>query len=372
MDKKLVEYYNVVDCENEGDIDTAKREVEKAGGIVDKVLHSPKDSDEEIDDYYESQEWTIMFHCDNEEQFAKTCQQLGIRNSYTNKQPSTAATDDDELEMLELEAEALKLKLALLDEPKPQTGTSAYPERNGNVSANDIKATFGFRYVNVDINLDEKQEQQMLNISYDTFKLLAQIIGKPMIAIGLGRNLTLNIGIKRMGFTTGGCYSPQYKALNFKSLEDYKHIAHEWLHALDHYLYYTYGKEITEKPNMLQSERMFWRPIARNEIRNAFYEVNACITRSDYQKRSEEVAKVDSNGKYWVKSCELLARAFEVWTDAKMRAMGENNNHLVSMFPHNPYPDFANPKDRPISAAFDALFAAFRMEKYPYDIESLR
>ena len=278
----------------------------------------------------------------------------------------------DELELLELEAEALALILQL-EENKGKEGNSSsnfYPERNGKITADVLKKTFAFRYVNVDINLDEKQEQDMLNISYDTFRLLARIIDKPMIAIGLGGNLTLNIGVRKMEFRIGGCYSPQYRALNFKSLDEYKHVAHEWFHALDHYLGYTYGAQVSDV-TMNQSRRIHWKPLARNEIRKTWGEIHGCITRSDYMKHSQHVTNATGDD-YWVSRTETIARAFEVWADAKMRMLGEVNNHLVSMFPNNPYPNFSNPKDKPISEAFDKLFDAFKMEKlYTHDIESL-
>ena len=71
-------YYRVCDCEHEGDIETAKREVTEAGGIVDDAISENKDTDEEIDDYYESKEWYIVFHCENEKTFKEVCKKLGL------------------------------------------------------------------------------------------------------------------------------------------------------------------------------------------------------------------------------------------------------------------------------------------------------
>ena len=72
----LVEYYPVYDCENDGDIISARREVESAGGIFDDVVS--EDKGEGIDDYYEGRNWFIQFHCNTPEQFEKTCRKLGI------------------------------------------------------------------------------------------------------------------------------------------------------------------------------------------------------------------------------------------------------------------------------------------------------
>ena len=70
-------YYKVVDCENEGDINKAEREVREAGGIVDNVISENKDTDEDIDDYYESKNWYIVFHCESEKRLYEVCEKLG-------------------------------------------------------------------------------------------------------------------------------------------------------------------------------------------------------------------------------------------------------------------------------------------------------
>ena len=70
-------YYKVVDCEHDGDIEAAEREVREAGGIVDKVISENKDTDEEIDDYYESKDWYIVFHCESDKRLYEVCEKLG-------------------------------------------------------------------------------------------------------------------------------------------------------------------------------------------------------------------------------------------------------------------------------------------------------
>lgn len=97
--------YHIVDCENEGDIEYARREVERAGGIVDDITSEYKDED--IDDYYESKEWYIDFHCETGQQFIEACKKLGIRNKYTIEKK------------LQLQAKAAIAKLKLLeDQPR--------------------------------------------------------------------------------------------------------------------------------------------------------------------------------------------------------------------------------------------------------------
>ncbi len=71
-------YYPVVDCEHRGDIDHAISEVIDAGGTFKGVINEQKDCDEEIDDYYESQEWYIKFCCSTEEEYHDVCEKLGM------------------------------------------------------------------------------------------------------------------------------------------------------------------------------------------------------------------------------------------------------------------------------------------------------
>jgi hypothetical protein len=249
---------------------------------------------------------------------------------------------------------------------------SQYPPRNGNVTAYELKRLFGFRYVNVDVNLDEKQEQDMLNISYGTFQLLARCIHQPMLAIGLGRNLTLNIGVRQMGLLVGGCYNSVHRTLNFKKLSEYKHVAHEWFHALDHYLSYTFCDTDKDEKKLASCRDldMDWTSGWNWDTKTSFENLNYIIALTPYYQKSLSIQKITGD-EYWTRPQELAARAFEVYIDGKMRQLGEHDEHLVSMYPGNPYPDFSNEKDEPISQAFDEFFRTLDMKKTEYDIESL-
>lgn len=76
--EKFTEHYPITDCEHEGDINYAIKEVEEAGGIFDKVISVKKDDADEIDDYYESQDWYVQFHCNSIEDLESVRKKLGI------------------------------------------------------------------------------------------------------------------------------------------------------------------------------------------------------------------------------------------------------------------------------------------------------
>mgnify|MGYP006352611389 FL=1 len=287
-------------------------------------------------------------------------------DEYRKGKSKTYHTDQQSFSESELENKMLAQGAVL---QKDRENKNSYPERNGEITADILKKTFDFRYVNVDINLDEKQEQDMLDVSYDTFRQLAMLLNIPMNAIGLGRNLTLNIGLMRMDLTTGACYSPQYRALNFKGLESFKHIAHEWFHAFDHYLNYAHdnmnAKGLFSKE--CYNETTHYGIPAQDNIAA----VIKAIDGTPYYSRSAGVAKVSRFGKYWTSNCEMLARAFEVYVKNLMEKHDINNSHLVSLFPNNPYPNYSDPKDMPIQDAFKVLFDSLTMKKTIYGDEAL-
>lgn len=290
-------------------------------------------------------------------------------DEYRKGKSKTYHTDQQSFSESELENKMLAQGAVLQKEKENQ---NSYPERNGKITADILKKTFDFRYVNVDINLDEKQEQDMLDVSYDTFRQLAMLLNIPMNAIGLGRNLTLNIGLMRMDLTTGACYSPQYRALNFKGLESFKHIAHEWFHAFDHYLNYALiaGNNINAKGLFSEecyNETTHYGKPAQDNIAA----VIKAIDGTPYYSRAAGVAKASRFGKYWTSNCELLARAFEVYVKKLMEKHEINNSHLVSLFPNNPYPNYSDPKDMPIQDAFKVLFDGLTMRKTIYGDEAL-
>ena len=78
MNNKFTEHYQITECEHEGDIKYAINEVEKAGGIFDKVISVNKDNADEIDDYYESKEWFVQFHCNSLKDLENARNILGI------------------------------------------------------------------------------------------------------------------------------------------------------------------------------------------------------------------------------------------------------------------------------------------------------
>ena len=276
---------------------------------------------------------------------------------------------DSELELLELEAEALKLKLMLL-KLEPGLPALEYPERQGDVSKEQLKKTFGLRSIKVSTDLSDGDVQDLMNISYDTFRHLAMVIEQPMTAVGLGGNLALNIGIHQMNRNTGGCYSPDIISLQFKTNDDFRHIAHEWLHAFDHYLWYTFGetKKVSQNRYSLMSERNLWQ--TDSAVKKCLWDLLVKVYESNYYQRSKATAQLAADD-YWISNPELLARAFEIYAVERMTQLNIVDSRLVSLFANNPYPFFKKSADKPIQDSFEKLWKALKMKDNNYEIKSL-
>ncbi len=254
---------------------------------------------------------------------------------------------------------AMRLRLLNIDE-KPKSQASAevesYPIRQGDVTEDDLSSTFGFSGVITNINLLTSELHWQLNQAYDTFRLLAILIRQPMKAIGLGGILGMSIGVAKHASNVGGSYAPYMRMLQFKDKSDFKHIAHEWFHAFDHYLNIVVSNR--GKRNLdLQSETdipsgAFWRL----DFMESWNTLLRDIKKSNYYKLSEAVAEDDKND-YWESMCELLARAFEVYIEDLMIERGEVDKHLVSRYPLNPYPNYSDPSDMPIADGFKRMFS---------------
>ncbi|MCQ2232036.1 MAG: SNF2-related protein [Paludibacteraceae bacterium] len=295
-------------------------------------------------------------------------------NELPDENGKVQKSDDDEIDdiaLLELEAEAA-MAILLLSKKKSDVkkkSENSYPERDGDVTKQQLINTFGFNAVNLDWNLNEKETKELLNQTYDTFLLLAKVIDKPTVALGFGGNIKLNIGIEFMGNHIGAFYSRK-KSLNYKAMSQFKHVGHEWFHALDHYLCYTFSNK---KENLFSEPAVSDKDqTAREALRKSFVNIIRKINKSEYYKQSSMVSlRVHDN--YWIKNQELLARAFEVYLLEKMKEKGLiNDNRLVDLFESNPYPDFSVESDREIKDAFDDFFNEIKMVKIDdYKIESL-
>ncbi len=115
--------------------------------------------------------------------------------------------------------------------PDYREGKDATPEM--------FMSTFGFRGVEfgnwVKQGKNGRERQWMLNNAYDSLLDLSKILGIPPKAVALDGELGLCFGSRGHG-SASAHYEPANRLINLTKTKGYSCLAHEWFHALDHYL----------------------------------------------------------------------------------------------------------------------------------------
>ena len=123
------------------------------------------------------------------------------------------------------------------DLPLPPDRARTGPERRtGNVTADDFKATFGFRGVQFGNWNNQDERQALMNDAWDGLMDLADVLGLPPKALGLNGDLALAFGARGHGLNSARAhYEPARTVINLTKEQGAGSLAHEWFHALDHY-----------------------------------------------------------------------------------------------------------------------------------------
>ncbi|MDH1865748.1 hypothetical protein N5D83_02805 [Pseudomonas chengduensis] len=109
--------------------------------------------------------------------------------------------------------------------------------RDGPVKDRDFIDTFGFRGVEFGNWNNQEDRQQLLDDAYDGLLDLAEIMDIPPKAISLDGELGLAFGARGQGLSGARAhYEPSKVVINLTKMNGAGSLAHEWFHALDHYL----------------------------------------------------------------------------------------------------------------------------------------
>lgn len=135
--------------------------------------------------------------------------------------------------------------------PDYRQGTDATPEI--------FQETFGFRGVEfgnwVKQGKNGRERQWMLNNAYDSLMDLSKILDIPPKAVALDGGLGLAFGSRGHGAASAH-YEVANRVINLTKTKGYSSLAHEWFHALDHYLMRTNYKEIQDPERRYLSQQV--------------------------------------------------------------------------------------------------------------------
>jgi hypothetical protein len=124
------------------------------------------------------------------------------------------------------------------DLPKPDnTRRIGEARRDGDVVGQAFKDVFGFRGVEFGNWNNQAERQEVMNAAYDGLLDLAEALEIPPKAIGLNGDLALAFGARGQGLSSARAHYERNKAvINLTKMNGAGALAHEWFHALDHYL----------------------------------------------------------------------------------------------------------------------------------------
>ena len=115
------------------------------------------------------------------------------------------------------------------------------------VTPEQFEQVFGFRGVEfgnwVNQGKNSRERQWMLNNAFDAFNDLAEALNLPPKAMALDGTLGLAFGSRGHGKASAH-YEPVARVINLTKTKGYSSLAHEWFHALDHYIASTNSNDL--------------------------------------------------------------------------------------------------------------------------------
>ena len=110
--------------------------------------------------------------------------------------------------------------------------------RAGPVTEAYLAETFGLRAIEYGNWVKEADRQAMLDLAFDSLSDMAAALAVPPEAMGFHGQLALALGARGRGGHAAAHYEPARRVINLTKTMGAGTLAHEWSHALDHWLVY--------------------------------------------------------------------------------------------------------------------------------------
>ena len=110
--------------------------------------------------------------------------------------------------------------------------------REGSVTEAELATTFGLRAIEYGNWVKEGDRQVMLDLAFDSLADMAEALGVRTEAMGFQGQLALALGARGRGGSAAAHYEPARRVINLTKTMGAGTLAHEWSHALDHWLTY--------------------------------------------------------------------------------------------------------------------------------------
>lgn len=216
-------------------------------------------------------------------------------------------------------------------------------------------------------SVSDDERQHHLTKTSEALADLADVTGLPDSALSLNGTLGLAIGARGKGKAMAH-YEPGTKVINLTRKKGAGTIAHEWGHALDHFVA---GGGLRTEGNKTTGEFLsngHARGEPGPEIGAAMTAVKKAFDTSGFEdrargvfydlKRQGRIPKTQSWQDYWGAHHEKFARAFEKHVAHKLKSDGRANTYLSGISDHGLWPTDAEAAH--MAPHFEKLLAAIK------------
>ena len=170
---------------------------------------------------------------------------LRIEASASLAKPDTPNADDlpsDRTETTEPAPDAMigrGLPKRLIPSPRfTKLARTGPARRAGPVTEAYLAETFGLRAIEYGNWVKDADRQAMLDLAFDSLSDMAAALDVPTEAMGFHGQLALALGARGRGGNAAAHYEPGRRVINLTKTMGAGTLAHEWSHALDHWLVY--------------------------------------------------------------------------------------------------------------------------------------
>ena len=170
------------------------------------------------------------------------------------------------------------------------------PRRTTDATPEMFMETFKPRGIEFGNWNNQGERQQVLNHAYDGLLDLADALGLPPKALMLNGDLAIAFGARGQGLAGAAAhYERDYSVINLTKMQGAGKLAHEWLHAMDHYLGRQDTKASSEKVKNKRGDLVYPAGAASDEYAShGFSKRNSGVRqelRDDYEKLIESMYK---------------------------------------------------------------------------------
>ena len=174
----------------------------------------------------------------------------------------------------------------------PDTATSLPIERQFKILSTLVQDRFGFKNIIKTENANSKEAVDQLLTGYHNLSAMANVLGLPYKAIGLG---TLSF-IMAKEINAYGQYDPNTRAIAIPRRVN--SFAHEWFHALDHYVYEKFGQNAGEFPLASDTARKEGKDAFKDDAPVGVVESYLALSRAMFKDKATEaqqLAKIEQD-----------------------------------------------------------------------------